>query len=294
MSRVRILVGDALERLKGLADESVHACVTSSPYWGLRDYGVEGQIGLEEDPDTFVGRLVDVFREVRRVLRRDGTLWLNIGDSYAGSWGGQGRSGNGTTMSPSSLSACQIARAARQKRAPTLPRASGIKNKDLVGIPWMVAFALRADGWWLRAENVWHKPNGLPESVEDRPGRQHEHVFLLARSARYFYDQDAVRTPPSPKTLTHRGGGECGREESQDAGGRVASGGWSGRARLVDPRGAAVRTVWTIPTQPTRVEHFAVMPPALADAEPEDVAQSIEAEVADAVITAARDEWWLE
>lgn len=265
MSRIRILVGDALERLRDLPEESVHTVVTSPPYWGLRDYGVEGQIGLEAEPEAFVGRLVEVFRELRRVIRSDGTLWLNIGDSYAGSWGGRGRSGDGTPMSPSSLAAQQIARSARQKRAPTLPRKSGIKNKDLVGIPWMLAFALRADGWWLRAENIWHKPNGLPESVLDRPGRSHETVFLLSKSAQYFYDQEAVRTEHAPKTLTHRGGGSCGRADSQDALGEVASGNWSGRERVVDAHGAALRTVWSLATQRSDVEHFALMPPKLAE-----------------------------
>ncbi len=165
-----------------LANESVQCVVTSPPYWGLRDYGIDGQLGLEKTPEEYVGKMVDVFREVRRVLRNDGTIWVNLGDSYANDtkWGGatggkhvsdlHGNSGVG-----------------RQKVT------TGLKAKDLVGIPWMVAFALRTDGWYLRSDIIWSKPNPMPESVTDRPTKAHEYVFLLAKRERYFFDQDAVR-----------------------------------------------------------------------------------------------------
>ena len=146
-----ILLGDAAEQLRTLDADSVHCCVTSPPYFGLRDYGVSGQIGQEATPEEYVSRLAEVFREVRRVLRPDGTLWLNIGDSY--------------------------------------------RNKNLIGIPWMLAFALRADGWYLRQDIIWYKPNAMPESVKDRCTKSHEHVFLLAKSARYYFDAVAIREP---------------------------------------------------------------------------------------------------
>jgi DNA modification methylase len=183
-----ILTGDALTVLRGMASESVHCCVTSPPYWGLRDYGVKGQIGLEKTPEVFVARLVEVFAEVRRVLRKDGTCWVNLGDSYAGNAGGmQGKNGQRATRT-------FTARIAFHKGGWRL------KPKDLVGIPWRVAFALQADGWWLRSEVIWSKPNPIPESVADRPSKAHEQVFMLTKSHRYAYDGDAVRSPLSAKT----------------------------------------------------------------------------------------------
>ena len=154
---VRIWLGDVIDGLRAMPDELAQTCVTSPPYWGLRDYGADGQIGLEQTPDEYVARLVDVFREVRRVLRDDGTLWLNLGDSYA------------------------------------TESVSTIKPKDLVGIPWRVAFALQSDGWYLLSDIIWSKPNPMPESVTDRPTKAHEYVFLLSKSARYYYDADAIR-----------------------------------------------------------------------------------------------------
>src|SRR5690554_2162246 len=174
--------GDALETLRRLPDGSVHTCVTSPPYWGLRDYGVDGQIGLEETPEEYVEKLVTIFREVRRVLRDDGTLWLNLGDSYATKpCGGIGRNAKVTAT-----------KKAIQKSA-GIPQ--GLKPKDLVGIPWRVAFALQADGWYLRRDIIWHKPNAMPESVKDRPTAAHEYIFLLSKSPRYYYDADAIREP---------------------------------------------------------------------------------------------------
>lgn len=220
---VKILIGDVRERLRELPDESVHCVVTSPPYWGLRDYGVPGQLGLEATPEEHVRVMVEVFREVRRVMRSDGVLFLNYGDSYQG--------------------------------------------KQLLGMPWRIALALQADGWWLRSEIIWAKPNAMPESVTDRPAKSHEHLFLLAKSATYHYDADAVRQPHAAKTLTHRGRGTTGKLSSQDDFGRVASGSWAKNVpvRAIDPRGCNLRDVWTIPTEPFPGRHFAVFPQALVE-----------------------------
>src|SRR5512145_3032195 len=178
----RILRGDCRETLRTLDDGIARCCVTSPPYWRLRDYGHEKQIGLEETPEAYVAELVRVFSEVRRILTDDGTLWLNLGDSYAGPMGGgQGKNGR---------CAGRAAGAARMRVRTTAP---GFKPKDLVGIPWRVAFALQASGWWLRSDVIWSKPNPMPESVRDRPTRSHEYVFLLTKSARYYWDPEAVR-----------------------------------------------------------------------------------------------------
>ena len=166
--------------MRTLADESVHCVVTSPPYYGLRDYGVDGQIGLEESPDAYVAKMVDVFREVRRILRNDGTVWLNLGDSYAGSGGAGNQFG-------------QIERGLNPYKQSSKPINIGLKPKDLIGIPWRVAFALQADGWYLRQDIIWHKPNPMPESVTDRCTKAHEYIFLLSKSERYYYDNEAVK-----------------------------------------------------------------------------------------------------
>lgn len=186
----RILQGDCREVLASLPAESVHCCVTSPPYFGLRDYGHAGQIGLEQSPDAYVEKLVEVFREVRRVLRDDGTLWLNLGDSYAGSWGARGR-GDGTNAARPDLEAKHGTSAPNRYGFANL----GIKPKDLIGIPWRVAFALQADGWYLRQDIIWHKPNPMPESVTDRCTKAHEYVFLLSKSPRYYFDSEAMQEP---------------------------------------------------------------------------------------------------
>lgn len=192
MNNLTILCGEALEHLRALESESVHCCVTSPPYFGLRDYGVEGQIGLEKTPNEYVAKLIAVFEEVRRVLQKDGTLWLNLGDSYVSS----GKSGKENGLN-------DFAREVRgqrdngpktsQRTHGRAPTPSGCKPKDLIGIPWMVAFALRSAGWWLRSDIIWAKPNCMPESVTDRPTRSHEYIFLLTKSARYHYDADAIK-----------------------------------------------------------------------------------------------------
>jgi DNA modification methylase len=194
---VQILIGDCRERLQELPDASVHCCVTSPPYFGLRDYGVDGQMGLEPTPDEFVAGMVEVFRDVRRVLRDDGTLWLNIGDSYAGSGkGGNPEEGKQATNRGSQSVGVLYGtgQTAREAAVTNVTRKTfeGIKAKDLIGIPWMLAFALRADGWFLRQDIIWSKPNPMPESVRDRCTKAHEFIFLLSKSPRYYFDAAAI------------------------------------------------------------------------------------------------------
>lgn len=186
-------VGDVREVLKALPSKSVQAVVTSPPYWNLRNYGIANQLGLEETPEKYVANMVDVFRELKRVLRSDGTVWLNLGDSFArnSSKGIKFQSGANTYMTNR--------QANEGNRGPAIP--SGLKEKDLVGIPWRVAFALQADGWWLRSDIIWAKANCMPESVEDRPTRSHEYIFLLTKQARYCYDGEAVREPATEASL---------------------------------------------------------------------------------------------
>ena len=227
MPTARVLVGDVRQRLAELPDCSVQTCVTSPPYWGLRDYGHDGQIGLEQTPDEYVAELVEVFREVRRVLADDGTLWLNLGDSYNG---------------------------AAPNRSGQHGGVAGLKPKDLVGIPWRVAFALQADGWWLRQDIIWSKPNPMPESVTDRCTKAHEYVFLLTKSARYFYDSVAISEIGAGRL-------DLGRMKYE---GRTNPGGWADNGRR-DEAGRNKRSVWTIATKPYGGAHFAVMPEALAE-----------------------------
>ena len=264
-SAVTIYCGDARDLLRGLPDASAHCCVTSPPYWGLRDYGVPGQLGLEATPEAYVAALVEVFREVRRVLRDDGTCWLNLGDSYAGSWGnygGQNR-GNGTQREiVTGSQAHQNAYDGLEGWRPPTADAPGLKPKDLVGIPWRVAFALQADGWYLRQDIIWSKPNPMPESVTDRCTKAHEYIFLLSKSAKYYYDADAVREENSE--TSHTGG--TYRNEWKYA--PLKSGtGKSGMAIGVPiPRnGRNRRSVWTVATQPYAGAHFATFPPALIE-----------------------------
>ena len=181
-----LIIGDCLEKLKELPDQSVNCCVTSPPYWGLRDYGVQGQIGLEETLEEYISVMVAVFREVKRVLRDDGTCWINMGDCYAGSWAG-------TSVKPDGGGKHRPCAEQLHPRRGIVPL--NLKRKDLVGLPWRVAFALQADGWYLRQDIIWAKPNPMPESVRDRCTRAHEYIFLLSKSARYYYDQEAIKEP---------------------------------------------------------------------------------------------------
>lgn len=191
-----VLCGDALEMLKRLPDEYVQMCVTSPPYYGLRDYGAEGQIGCEQTPLEYIDRLTEIFREVRRVLKSNGTLWLNIADSYAGS--GKGVWSKSLAERPKSK---QTYHSLNTDENAALPKKwDGIKEKDMIGIPWQLAFALRADGWYLRSDIIWQKPNCLPEAVKDRPTKSYEHIFLLSKSPHY-YDTAAISEPVAPVTV---------------------------------------------------------------------------------------------
>ena len=261
----RYLLGDTRTQLRTLADASVHTCVTSPPYYGLRDYGCDGQIGLERTPDEYVAALVDVFREVRRVLRDDGTLWLNLGDSYAGSNRGGFSSQEAARASVDAAVAAGNTLGQRYSGVYVGPTvADGCKPKDLIGIPWMVAFALRADGWYLRSDIIWSKPNPMPESVKDRPTKAHEYLFLLSKSPSYYYDADAIREPHAPDSLAR-----VGRGRSDDH--KWADGGPGNQTLAKDitkachPDGRNRRSVWTVATQPFAEAHFATMPPALAE-----------------------------
>lgn len=213
MSEVKLYLGDVSEQLRELDPESVQTIVTSPPYWALRDYGIPGQIGLESTPEEYVAKMVEVFREVWRVLRTDGTLWLNLGDSYAFNTKGSG----GT--SKKSLAGMRFSQVKTQP---------GLKPKNLCGIPWRVAFALQAEGWYLRSDIIWAKPNPMPESVTDRPTKSHEYIFLLSKAERYYYDAEAIVEYTATNSLTRN-----------------------------------KRDVWTVATQPFPGAHFATFPPKL-------------------------------
>ena len=189
----KIIQGDVIETLRSLPDGIVHTCVTSPPYWGLRDYGIPGQIGLEKTPEEYIEKIVEVFREVRRVLRDDGTLWLNLGDSYARNGGKNGQYNAGKTA--------KVGSTKRRVQLGNYRVPDGLKEKDLVGIPWRVAFALQADGWYLRSDIIWHKPNAMPESVKDRPTKAHEYIFLLSKSPKYYYDAENIFVRPGRAVL---------------------------------------------------------------------------------------------
>ena len=236
----RIIIGDALERLRELPDEIADVCVTSPPYYGLRDYGVDGQVGLEKTPEEYIDRLVQIFREVRRTLKKDGTLWIVIADSYAGS--GRG-----------------------------ISKKTGIKNKDLIGIPWMLAFALRTDGWYLRSDIIWNKPNVMPESVKDRCTKCYEHVFMLAKSKTYHFDSEAVLVPAQydgRKETINKGSSKYADKivpgktpQSQHMAGKPHQ-----RWRFKDGKPVKNRRdVWTVSTRPYKGAHFATFPPELIE-----------------------------
>lgn len=249
MKRNIIYNTDCLSGLRTMPDESVNCCVTSPPYFGLRDYGHPDQIGLEETPDQYVTKMVEVFREVRRVLRNDGTCWLNLGDSYSSGGSGQNFSAShGSTAN----STGEVGKYGHVKTSRN-PKDIGLKPKDLIGIPWMVAFALRADGWYLRQDIIWHKPNPMPESVTDRCTKAHEYIFLLTKSARYWYDANAISEESKEWAFT----GEMIKKQLAAANGAI-SGGTSDIAATGNTRNK--RSVWTVPTQPTPEAHFATYP----------------------------------
>lgn len=246
-----------------IEDETIDCVVTSPPYWGIRDYGVDGQIGLEETPEKFLDNMVNVFREVKRVLKPTGTVWMNLGDVYA-SGGGTGAANNSVSEGSQVLPSFRSSRYLGSANPRTA--VGDIKTKDLVGIPWMVAFALRADGWYLRADIIWSKPNPMPESVQDRPTKAHEYVFLLTKSPKYYYDVDAIR---------ERTGNEATQEEWSNSKGRHAPGGnltegvnagfGSKQESLTHPNGRNKRSVWEINTQAYSDAHFATYPEKLVE-----------------------------
>ncbi len=291
MTTARVVQGDCLDVLRALPAGSAQTCVTSPPYYLLRDYGVDGQIGQEESPEAFIGRLVEVFREVRRVLADDGTLWVNIGDSYATTSKTGEYAPNGSTIKQGVK--------LEQMRATGRPsKGGGLANKNLIGIPWMLAFALRADGWILRQDIIWHKPNPMPESVTDRCTKAHEYVFLLSKGPRYYFDAQAIAEPSSGKQPGNASHKHADAYAEGDEAHRTKSGlvGYAERQRSKrdsfkreNSKRAAVmpgqsvgthrpdreesaysletrnkRSVWTISTRPFKEAHFATMPLDLA------------------------------
>lgn len=289
----RILLGDVRNSLKSLPDGSVNCCVTSPPYFGLRSYLPEGhtdkskEFGLEATPDAFVAGMVELFREVRRVLRDDGTLWLNLGDSYAANHG----SGSVSPGDKQSSNAGSLTDKARS------PRKFGLKSKDLIGIPWRVAFALQADGWYLRQDIIWHKPNPMPESVRDRCTKAHEYIFILSKSPRYYYDHEAIKTPAKPETIARlsqatfdqQTGGEKDYQHGTNANRPIRKTLENLKTKLDKQRGhgrrhagfndrwdqmsfeeqralgSNKRSVWTVSTKPFKGAHFATFPPDLIE-----------------------------
>jgi DNA modification methylase len=280
------MVGDCRERLRELPDASVNCCVTSPPYFGLRDYGHEGQMGLEPTPDEFVAGMVEVFREVKRVLRDDGTLWLNIGDTYNNNpstsdipRADQGNGSGAFSIPPEKHMLANRAKA--NKAQPLIERV--IKKKDLIGIPWLLAFALRADGWYLRQDIIWSKPNPMPESVRDRCTKAHEYLFLLSKGPRYYYDAEAIAEPAiyggdwagssfdNGKTAQH----QLGRSQKSDRragngrftynGKRQGGEGTGQEAFVAIKETRNKRSVWEVATQPFSEAHFATFPISLIE-----------------------------
>lgn len=274
----KIIFGDALYGLKMLEDESVDTCITSPPYYKLRDYGKDGQIGLETTPEEYIQKLVEVFREVRRVLKHDGTLWVNIADSYAGS-------GKGASHYPSNAEKYkQGTNKGSVGSYISKATAAGCKSKDLIGIPWMLAFALRADGWYLRQDIIWQKPNPMPESVKDRCTKSHEYIFLLSKSPRYYFDGEAIAEPVTDSSMKR-----YNQKIQEQKGSERVPGKSNGNMKAVLPRyggkkytehpdkfyrtksGNAYdlrpkrnkRDVWMVSTKPYKGAHFATFPDTL-------------------------------
>jgi DNA modification methylase len=281
-----LIHGDALSSLRTMESESVQTCVTSPPYWGLRDYGHKFQIGLEKTPEEYVARLMEVFQEVKRVLRDDGTLWLNLGDSYAASGKGPtGHNGIGDQELRQGFSTCKAKDRSVTRWGGGGNPAPGMKAKDLVGIPWMVAFALRADGWYLRSDIIWSKPNPMPESVTDRPTKSHEYIFLLSKSQMYFYDHDAIKEPGAADTQARmnrahkgycppgqpaHGGVAAPRPNKRNRGHARPHVGFNERWDAMPTREQCSgmrnkRSVWTVATSPFIDAHFATFPPDLIE-----------------------------
>jgi DNA modification methylase len=262
----KLYYGDVLDILKDLPAKSVNCCVTSPPYWGLRDYGAKGQLGLEKTPEEYVEKMVAVFDEVKQVLRDDGTVWLNLGDSYSS--GGRGcNERNNNFLGKGTGKAMSLG----PKKAP-----DGLKPKDLVGIPWRVAFALQAAGWYLRQDIIWHKPNPMPESVKDRCTKAHEYIFLLSKSKKYFCDMESVKEtaeypngPNSPQSINSPYGQGFTRKNNAYSFDRRKTRRTKPTQRDRDHVKYSgkrnKRSVWTVSTKPFSGAHFAVFPPALIE-----------------------------
>lgn len=255
-----ILVGDVMSMIATIPSDSIDCVVTSPPYWGLRDYGADGQLGLEPTPEMYVGNMRMIFEQVRRVLKSQGTLWLNLGDSY----GGSGRGGNSSAIKGKGKDASKVGRNRR-----------GGFAKNLTGIPWRVAFALQSDGWYLRQDIIWHKPNPMPESVRDRCTKAHEYIFLLSKSARYYFDYEAIKEPAKHGwrgSEFHTGKtGEHQLGQAQKVRPSVAKGGFKAKGEPLPGRlpfraireWRNKRSVWTVTTKPFKSAHFATFPPDL-------------------------------
>jgi len=263
MPNARILIGDARLRLAEIPDKSVRTCITSPPYFGLRDYGESDQMGLEETPDEYVKSLVDLFGEIRRILADDGTVWLNLGDSYAGS--GKGRNADGSAGKSGTLNKGSLGTQIGKLTKTDID----LPPKNLIGIPWRVAFALQADGWILRQDIIWAKPNPMPESVTDRCTKSHEYVFLLSKSKSYFYDHEAIKEPVAEATVGRmKRGTSATHKNINGAPGQTKHG--LAQPRDYDPERPVAekrnrRSVWTITTKTFKGAHFAVMPEALVE-----------------------------
>src|SRR3990167_7885715 len=245
----KIFCGDSLMILSKIPSNFVDCIITSPPYFGLRDYGVHGQLGLEKTPEEYVDKIFDVFREAKRVLKRRGTVWLNLGDSYsAGGNGGHGEkqhTNRGTR-----------AMAKKPKKTP------GLKPKNLIGIPWRIALALQADGWYLRQDIIWHKPNPMPESVTDRCTKSHEYIFLISKSAQYYFDNEAIKEPYT-KPMNRWGGQKLKANGKSDWDKGTGQSTYRDRDMRPDPNGRNKRSVWTVTTKPYSGAHFATFPPDL-------------------------------
>jgi len=254
-----IIIVDALSRLKTLPDNSVNMCVTSPPYYNLRDYGVEGQIGTEATPEEYIARLTEVFHEVKRVLKDDGTLWIVISDSYAGS--GKGRNANG--KSNPHTGSLQVSNRGAFGGILIKTTSKQCKPKDLIGIPWLLAFSLRGDGWYLRSDIIWEKPNVFPESVKDRCTRSYEHIFMFSKSRKYYFDADAIREPVAEVSIKRSGYGWHGKGDDGNGSYARFSGCDKMGKRMVNPAGRNKRDVWHVNTCSYSEAHFATYPPEL-------------------------------
>ena len=257
-----LLVGDVRAKLKELPDESVNCVVTSPPYWGLRDYGNDGQIGLEKTPQEYISSMTEVFREVRRVLRSDGTLWLNIGDSYKPAGKGSTKAGFNERYFGKKFESDK--QSAEENHLDRSAFKADVKEKELVGIPWRLAFALSDDGWYLRQDIIWAKPNVMPESVRDRCTKSHEYLFLMTKSPKYYYDHIAIKEPVSEVSLKRAKSGWKTNRPSAKTGPDGIDVEVMGD-RFVNPQGRNKRDVWFIPTASFKGAHFAVMPERLVE-----------------------------